>query len=129
MNEKLKVDGTGIIVAQERGQILQTWYHDKKYRLTNQHTIEPIEQDLYAMNTKVKIKNKLALQKSRIDSTVSIVLEPGELATILSSDGREWCLIRNSKGEEGWFAIDRYDTIRGTGQRACEFFDELSCAN
>jgi len=125
----LNILGTGELIARERGGILQTWFYDKRYRLTKDHKLEPIDEDLYLMGTRVKVLKPLSLQKSRVNPEVANILTPGETVTILASDNKKWCLVRNDTGMEGWFQIERYSNIHGTGEEAATFFDGLSYAD
>lgn len=128
-NKALKINGSGIIKTTTRGKILQTWFYPDTYIIGAKHLLKHIDQDTYQMNTKVKVKKALALQKSRNNKQTTFILKPGEEATILSSDNKEWCLVRNSKGEQGWFAVDDYIKIRRTGLPASEFFEGLCNAD
>lgn len=124
-----RADGSGILRASTRGKILHTWFHSASYKLSNNHALEYIDMDLYAMNWTVTLKDTLALRESRKDSEIIVRLLPGEKVTILSSDDKEWCLVENSKGIKGWFAVDGYDKIRGTNKTARELFEGLSYAD
>ncbi|MFA5842364.1 MAG: SH3 domain-containing protein [Candidatus Gracilibacteria bacterium] len=121
--------GNGTFITQTRGQILQTWFYEDQFKLTDAHSIENIPQDLYEMNTPVIVLQPLPLQKSRTDSEQVAILEVGESATILSSDNKEWCLVETSTGVQGWFVIENFDIIKGTNLSATEVFDGLSMAD
>ena len=62
-------------------------------------------------------------------STTAIPLQTGEKVTIVASDNKAWCLVKNSKGKQGWFAVDEFCIIRGTNLAASEFFEGLSFAD
>ena len=124
----INVDGSGIIATKSRGTILHTWFYPDSYTLSEDHTLEHIDQDLYPMNWPVTMKERLPLQKSRHDSTKIVVLEPGEKVTLLSSDNKNWVLVENSKGAKGWFAVDK-GTARGTGKPAHLIFEGLCHAD
>jgi hypothetical protein len=52
-------------------------------------------------------------------------LKAGESAVITGSDNKEWFSVKSSSGETGWFAVDDYHMIRGTGLPAEDYFDGL----
>lgn len=121
--------GDGTFTTQTRGQILQTWFYEDQFKLTSDHLIENIPQDLYEMNTPVTVLQSIPLQKSRTDSEQIAVLEVGESATILSSDNKEWCLVETSTGVQGWFAVENFNIIKGTNLSATDVFEGLSMAD
>lgn len=124
-----RIDGSGLMGTIIKGRILHTWNHAASYTLSEDHKIVQIEEALYTMDWKVILKDTLALLKSKEDSEIITILLPGEEATILLSDDKEWCFAENSKGVKGWFAVDGYDIIRGTGKHAREIFHGLSNAD
>jgi len=127
--EAVYFDQHGIVKACTRGQTLQTWYYPDPYKLFKHSRLERIPQDLYPVNTEISVIKTITLQKSRTDEGEAYTLQVGDKATILSSDDREWCSVKNSEGEIGWFAFDNIDIIRGTGERACEYFAGLCYAD
>lgn len=128
-SDTVKVDGSGTIIARTRGLILHTWFYDDPYELTKSHQLKRVPQDLYEMHCIVKVRRPLALKKSRSGFPIAVTLQPGEEATILSSDDREWCLVESKDGARGWFAIEGFDQIRGYNLGASEFFDGLNYAD
>lgn len=128
-SNNIKTKGDGIVVARTRSQILQTWFYDDPYRLTKNHKFKRIPKALYAMNTKVKLKMNFSLQKSPNDKRKILTLKKGETATILSSDNKQWCLVKSSKGIPGWFAVESFNMIKGTKLNANDVFDGLCNAD
>jgi len=100
------IDGSGTFDSHERGNILHTWFYKQRNRLNQDHKVEPIQQGVIEMNTKVAILKELKLQKTPYDSRISLVLMPGDKATITMTDDKEWCLVENINGEKGWFSIN-----------------------
>lgn len=125
----IKINGKGTVIARTRGQILHTWFYDDPYKLTKSHTLARVPQDLYQMNAQVKVIKPLALQKSRTNSETAVTLQTGETVIILASDDKQWCLVQNSKGAKGWFAVEDFDKIKGTNLRASEVFEGLCYAD
>ncbi len=125
----LKVDGSGVINTVQRGAILHTWFHPARYRLTDERSLEFVKQDLYEMNWPVTLKEELPLRAARDDDAIVKVLLPGDKVTILASDNKRWCLVETADGTRGWFAVEEYHRIVGTGKWAYEVFDGLSFAD
>ncbi|MEN6312651.1 MAG: YARHG domain-containing protein [Clostridiaceae bacterium] len=118
----IKITGSGMLTTGSRGHILQTWFYRDRYRLSANHELENIPQELYSMNMMVIVKKEMLLQKSPADTSTAVRLEPGEVVLIAACDDREWCLVETSSGEKGWFAVDGYNKIRGTSFDADEYF-------
>lgn len=125
----MKIDGLGSISTRTRGVILHTWFYADEYQLSEGHLLVNIPKDLYEMNYEVEVLREITLQKSREDSSAGVTLKKGEIATILASDNIEWCIVENSKGETGWFAVDDFHEIRGLGLFASDVFGGLSYAD
>lgn len=125
----IKIDGSGKFITRTRGDILHTWFFADGYRLSEEHQLVRIPQDLYGMNHIVGVKKELSLQKSRTDPKIAVTLRKGEEVMLVASDNKEWCLVENSEGKRGWFAIEGYHTIRGTGEEAGAFFNGLCYAD
>lgn len=97
------VDGSGIVSGTRRGSVLHTWYHPAKYGISDRHTIEFVEQELYTMNTAVTLREDLALFEEREDAEPGEMARRGEQATILATDDERWCLLEIFGGKVGWF--------------------------
>lgn len=123
------IAGNGKVLTRTRGDILQTWFYPDYYRLSASHELENIPQKLYRMDTMVTVRKQLKLQRSPSDAKVAVTLEPWEDVKITRCDNKQWCEVENSKGEIGWFAVERFDMIRGTGLSASEFFNGLCYAD
>lgn len=123
------IEGSGTIKGFSRGNILHTWYYDSEYRMDPDFSIHEVPKDLYAMDAEVTVIREITLVKSPTDPQEAFTISPGESVTIKDTDDREWCSVVNSKGETGWFAVDEFDMIRGSGLRASEIFDGLSYAD
>lgn len=126
----ITINSDGKVIARERGKILHTWFYTKIYRLNKNHLLGGVpQQNIYKMNYKVKLKIELPLQKSQIDRSVVTILKPGEEVTIVASDDKEWCLLENSKGIRGWFAVEKFSTIKGINKNAYDVFEGLCGAD
>jgi hypothetical protein len=101
VNEKL--NGDKFFTTTVRGAILHTWFHPEKYKLISGQKIIKIPQDLYKMGTKVTMASAFNLQKSRTNTKKACTLAVGDKVTIVASDDKNWCMIKNAKGVTGWF--------------------------
>jgi hypothetical protein len=124
-----KIDGSGVMYSPSGSEFLCTWSYPEKYRLTKQHQLKKVPQDLYEMNYSVKVKKSLALQVSRTDHRTKLVLIPGETVKLIGSDKRKWVLVENSSGVKGWFGATEKDEIVGTNIDVYDVFDGLVHAN
>ncbi len=121
--------GNGTFSTKTRGNILHTWFFTDHYRLSSSHRLENVPQQYYRMNTVVTVRQELKLQKSPADAATAVVLEPGEDVLLTRSDNREWCEVQNSEGITGWFAVEGFNTVRGTDMSASDYFEGLNFAD
>lgn len=120
----VKVDGGGTIRTISLSSILMPWFFDDEYSLVS-GKLTRVQKDLYPLEQNVTVLKDLTLRKSRTDSSDGITLKAGEAAVITGSDNKEWFSVKSSSGETGWFAVDDYHLIRGTGLPAEDYFDGL----
>jgi hypothetical protein len=102
-----------LVTHRKRGSIIQTWFHDQTYKLNTEHLLVEVPQDLYNMNTKVKITKALQLYKARNSKEKAFIIQPGTDAVIISSDDKRWSLIQASNGQKGWFEVEGYNKLVG----------------
>jgi hypothetical protein len=112
-NYSIKMSGSGTFSTQSRGQLLQTWFFTDLYKLSSSHKLVNLPQKLYKMNTIVKLKTQLKLQKSPNDASTAVVLKVGEKVMITDTDNKKWCAIETEKGVKGWFSVDNLGEING----------------
>lgn len=123
------IKGNGKISAECRGSILQTWFFMFNFNLTSNHKIVETPQSIYSTNYALTVKKALTLQKSQTDIGAAYTLSVGENITITGTDNKQWCRIKNSSGQIGWFAVESYNKIKSTGEDASEYFDGLCNAD
>ncbi|HSL86423.1 MAG TPA: hypothetical protein VK861_05780 [Bacteroidales bacterium] len=65
------------------------------------------------------------------NTTEAYVFQPGESATLLETDNKEWVSIGNESGEVFWFQISNYSEILGQDEKAYayDFFEGLNMAD
>ena len=78
---------------------------------------------------KQSLLKELVLQKSPEDETEVLRLEPNDEVIITHTDNIQWCMVQTTDGQEGWFAIDGFDKIRGLNISASEVFSGLNYAD
>ena len=81
------------------------------------------------MDAKVTVLKEIELQKSPEDETEVLRLEPNDEVIITHTDNIQWCMVQTTDGQEGWFAIDGFDKIRGLNISASEVFSGLNYAD
>jgi hypothetical protein len=126
---EIKIDGSGNFSARTRGQILQTWYFDKHYKLTSEHKLIEIPQDIYLTDYDVFVKSQIKLYTERNETGDYFDLLEGQIVKIVGTDDKEWCLIETSAGKKGWFALEHFNQIRNEGLDAGSVFAGLSNAD
>lgn len=128
---RLMVNGDGTVITQSRGEILQTWFYEDTYRLSESDELIRIEKDLYPMVTEVTLLKVLRTQADRDDKSPGHIFQVGEKATILETDNKEWVSIRNENGDISWFQIKGFGEILGQDGMyfATDYFDGLSMAD
>jgi len=127
----VKLDGNGRVTTRTRGEVIQTWFYDDSYILTEEDVLLKEEKDLYPFETEVKLLKKLKTVTSPTNSTEAYVFQPGESATLLETDNKEWVSIGNGSGEVFWFQISNYSEILGQDEKAYayDYFEGLNMAD
>jgi len=128
-SNEIIIDGSGSFTAMTRGQILQTWFFNKYYKLTSVHKIIEIPQDVYTTDYDVFVVHQIKLYNDRNDKGQYFDLLEGQIVKIIGTDDKEWCLIETSTGRSGWFALVEYNQIRGEGLDAGAVFAGLCNAD
>lgn len=121
-SRNLEIDGSGVLHTVTEGELWNGAYKNK-YKLSKNHLLEKIPQDLHSIGLRMRVLRELPLQTSRTNPKTKIVLQPGEIATILASDNKAWYLVENSRGIKGWLAVERFYIVKGTGLGIDKFFE------
>jgi hypothetical protein len=124
-SEDVVVDGSGTIRTKVPGRVLQEWSYTAPYQLGTDHKIERSPVDLYPMHTRVVVKKPLQLLRSRTVLVSAFRLAAGDTVEIVSSDDQEWVMVRNERGQNGWFALDSDGNLKGDGRAPQEVFQGL----
>ncbi len=127
----VKLDGNGRITTKTRGEVIQTWFYDDSYLLTKEDALLKEEKDFYPFETEVKLLKELKTVKNPTNTTEAYVFQPGESATLLETDNKEWVSIGNDSGEVFWFQINNYSEILGQDENAYayDYFEGLNMAD
>lgn len=128
---RLVVNGDGTVTTQSRGEILQTWFYEDTYRLSDSDELIRVVKDLYPMVTEVTLLKPLKTQVARDNEAPGHTFQVGEKATLLETDNKEWVSIRNEDGEISWFQIKGFYEILGQDEPylATDIFDGLIMAD
>jgi len=124
----LVVDGTGIVTANCRGNILHTWWHPCRYQIGQYGAFEVIPATNYIMNAKLEMLQTLSLLNSPGSSDFAVELSPGESITVISTDDVQWCQVKTENGEMGWFEMTNSETL-ADGRNVQEVFEGLCIAD
>lgn len=126
--ESIKIDGFGTLATYTRSGFLHHWSYPDKYRLTEEHILVNVPQELYKMDYEVAMASDLPLQKSRTDTRIVITLKAGDKAKILLTDKLVWCLAQDKNGIKGWFAVGSSIT-EGSNNKNRQTFSNLNFAD
>jgi hypothetical protein len=123
------IDGSGIIYAQVRGKILDTWFYRGEFKY------DPVMRDFvesprteFVLNRKVVVKKKLPLFKEKNMTEVAFIAQPGEKGLITKTDNKLWCLFESESGKNGWFPVIAGDIFH-IYEVGYEVFDGLQLAD
>lgn len=128
---EVNIQGDGTVKTKTRGQMLQTWFYDDVYQLNDKDVLVKIEKELYPFETEVTILKELKTRKSREDASPSYTYKPGEKATLMETDEKEWVSIRNRDGVISWFQVENHMEIMGQDSDgySMDFLEGLNMAD
>lgn len=121
-------DGFGKITTQTSGKILDTWFYADDFIISKKHELVHVPKNLYARDTPVTLLTSLSLQTSPINSQIITTLQKDETVKITGCDDVMWCVVEKANGVKGWFAVENFDIIKGTGLQAQDVFSGLFSA-
>ena len=124
---EIKADGSGVLERTFKANLLLNEMRSPRYKLSGDGKLEeiPVIDGKYPVSINVQLKNPLAVNFFPAKDSASFVMAPDSRAKLIMTDNKEWCEIENSKGRKGWFAVNKYHYIRGSGLSAAETFDGL----
>lgn len=119
--------GKGEIIASFRLSILQEWSAEGYWKLNESDRLTFQPQSVYYLNNpyEAKLLCELAVYRERDRNGAAQMLEPGEVM-LSATDNKNWVQIEDTKGNQGWFYVEDYDTISDTGRKAGEVFSGLT---
>jgi hypothetical protein len=127
------IDGSGIIRTNSRGTVLCTWFYPSEYRWSDDAgAFTEIPQAFKPMKVNVTLKTDLDVSESaRLPFRASNTLKAGTRAIIDLTDDVQWCRIRSSNGQSGWFFVTRENRLSNydNAPHAQDVFDGLPLAN
>jgi len=125
----LQFDNSGRVIANTRGSILQTWFFDVTYYLNENHKLIKIPNQIYKTDSPVFLKQELKIFEKRDEKSNYIILKPFTYANIIGTDDKKWCLIKTIDGRKGWFYVENYFYVNGTGILDYNIFHGLGFAD
>lgn len=121
--------GDGSLITSSNGNILCSWSYKDKYMLSPKHMLINEPKELYEINHKAKVLKSIPLLKSTTENEMIAALTVGEEVTLLYSDNKKWCQVEKENGVKGWFEVENFDKIKGTGYTAKDVFEGLQIEN
>ncbi|MFB0919292.1 MAG: hypothetical protein QMB62_00185 [Oscillospiraceae bacterium] len=111
----LTFNGDGTINSYMRLSVLQTWWAEAKWKLTDSG-LEPVEQKLYYPvcptefgadpHTNVTLNIDIEVYEKNDFESAKSVLPSGTALTFIATDNKEWVLAKTSDGTECWIHLD-----------------------
>ena len=122
----LSFDGKGNIKTSFVNQSLYTLGCIDNYKYDGK-SIKYIPSKYYKLNTPTTIIFPIKVQKSQTNKAAPFKLYKGEKVTIVTTDGKGWFKLLNSKKKEGWFYFDK-NTYKLQGKQQWQIFKNLPIA-
>jgi hypothetical protein len=122
-------DDLGKISIHSRGAFLQTWFFNISYHLDENHILTKIPDQIYKTNNCLFLKQSLKIYFSRDENSDFTIIEPTTTITIIGTDNKKWCFVETENGIKGWFFVDNYYFINGTGVKSFDIFYGLNYAD
>jgi hypothetical protein len=98
-------------------------------RLSSDHLLEKIPDQIYKTGCSLFLKQPLKIYNDRDEKSNFVILEPTTTIMITGTDNEKWCSVKTLDGIKGWFFVEKYYFINGTGVEAYNIFDGLSYAD
>ena len=127
----IHLDGHGRITTKTRGLVMQTWFYDDSYILTDEDQLVQEVKELYPLDTEVTLLKMLKTVRAMDSSEEGYVFQIGETAVLVETDNHAWVSIRNEQGEVFWFQIRNHSEMIGQEEEgfAYDYFEGLSMAD
>lgn len=133
--KSLSVKGNGVVLAQARGNLLETWYFQEEYKMNEHYSLIQKQKDFYqklmyedALPLTLMIPS-LSFRTAPGSEAVAFTLEFGGEVRFVGSDNVRWCQFENNSGLKGWLEISGFWDIPEAGLPASDVFEGLNLAD
>ncbi len=117
-------NGDGSITASKRLSILQTWWADATWKLSDEDILVEQSRDMYYTYQPVPEEattnhatRELKLYKRPDKTSASITVKKGEIIQLTATDNKNWIEIISESGTIGWFYLhDGFEVTLPTGE-------------
>lgn len=111
-DDYIKIRGNGKLETKENSKVLFGLTHNVLYNL-NLQSAQLIRKPttFYKINSKVKLKENIIIQATRLNQNNPIELKKGEVVTLVESDDLEWVSIAYAEKEIGWLKFEEANKI------------------
>ncbi len=126
--QQMVIDGKGTLITTVRAHILDTWFYRDTYKL-DQDKFVHVPKDFYERiepTYPVTMLKDLTLTSG---TSAPFILKKGEVVSLIGCDDIHLCGVETEKGTIGFFFVEEFNQIRGTGESADAYFDGLSNAD
>jgi hypothetical protein len=124
---EIKSLGGGIYESIERASTIQTWYHPRKFYISdlfyrdydakdgNYEKFTPIlvrmPKEMYPVGTRVRLNRDIVIYSTQQTEKAEMKLKKDQYATLVASDDESWLYIQSDDGITGWLRIDSHHVI------------------
>lgn len=127
--EDIKSLGDGIYECMDRANTIQTWFHPRKFYISDEHMngddsmknysnlITPVlvrmPKEMYPVGTRVVLNCDIHLYRTQRSNIAEVTLFKNQFATLVASDDEEWIYIKGDENGEGWILISELANYKG----------------
>lgn len=130
--ENIKNLGDGLYECRDRADTIQTWFHPRKFYITDKSmrgydvnnnyvevttpTLVRMPKEMYPVDTRVVLLSDISLYTTQFSKTAEIKLQKNQYATLVASDDEEWLYIQGDENGTGWLRLGEvsgYETFSG----------------
>jgi hypothetical protein len=123
------IDGSGIIRARTRSDIIDTWWYLGVYYFSDETcSIEELPQAEYEYGRRVTLLVDLPLYVDETMTTLRCIVKKNEHGTISKTDNKSWCYFEGEGGVRGYFPVNGSKVLH-LDKRSSDVFGGLRFAD
>ena len=128
-DDGITIEKSGTFLASTRGNILQTWWFDKRFQLDKNHKIIPVPTEVYTNNHPIYVKKDFKLYTKKDVKSNKFQVKAGAFLIITGNDNKGWCRVKTEDHKEGWFRVKNFSFMPDEKAEAQTIFAGLIYAD